>query len=106
MRKEPTSKRMIKKMIDSMELRWDIEIMAHNKNPKGIVEGKCPSFSLNHIAHAQMGSWLMYFIPHRCFPIPKLIELVKGAFHPTTRVVRDLKGNAILSLKPSLMIII
>lgn len=47
-----------------------------------------------------MGSKLMYFIPHICFPIPKLIEIVKGAFDPTLRVVKDAKGKVVLSLDP------
>jgi len=81
---------MMRKMIDSMELVWDTEIIAHNKNTKGMAEGKCPIFSPNHIAHSPMGSRIMYFIPHRCFPILELMELVKGAFDPTTRVARDL----------------
>ena len=90
MTKTPTSRRIVKNMIDSMELLWDIEITVHNKNPKGTAKGKCPAFSPSHIAHAPMGSGLMYFIPHRCFPIPKLIELVKGAFDRITRIARDL----------------
>jgi len=80
----------MKKMIDLMEFIWDIEIMIHNKNPKGTAEGKCPTFNPSHIAHAPMGLRLMYFITHKCFPILELIELVKGAFAPMTRVTRDL----------------
>lgn len=89
--------------MDLMELLWDIEVIAHNKNPKGMVEGKCPNFNFNHIAHSSMGLGLMYFIPHRCFPIPELIEIIKKAFDPTTRVARDLQGNTILSLDPNLV---
>lgn len=96
-----TSRKIVKKMIDLMELLWDTKIMTHNKNPKGTAEGKCLAFSPNHISHAPMGSGLMYFIPHKCFLIPKLIELVKCAFDPITRIARDLQGNAILNLDPS-----
>lgn len=101
MSRAPTLGRVVRKMIDSMELLWDTKIIAYNKNTKGIVEGKYPTLSPSHIAHALMGSRLMYFIPHKCFPIPKWIELVKGAFDPTTKVAKDLQGNAILSLDPS-----
>lgn len=101
MSRAPTSGRIAKKLIDSMELLWDTEITAHNKNPKGTPEGKFPTFSPSHITHAPMGLGLMYFIPHRCFPIPELIELVKGAFNPATRIARDLQGNVILNLDPS-----
>lgn len=45
-----------------------------------------------------MGLGLMYFVPHRCFPIFELIELIKEAFDPSTRITRDLKGNNILCL--------
>lgn len=85
-------------MVDSMELLWDTEITTSNKNLKGIAEGKCPIFIFNHIAHSPMGLSLMYFIPHRCFPILELIEVVKGAYNSTTRVARDLQGNTILIL--------
>lgn len=84
--------------MDSMELLWDTEITAQNKNPKGTAEGKCPNFSFNHIAHSPMGSGLMYFIPHRCFLAPELIEIIRGAFDPVTRIVRDLQGRTILNL--------
>lgn len=95
-----TSGRIVKKIVDSMELLWDMEITTSTKNPKGIAEGKCPIFTFNHIAHSPMGLGLMYFVPHRCFPILELVEVVKGAYDPATRVARDLQGNAILSLDP------
>lgn len=97
----PTLEKVVRKVIDSMELLWDTKIIAQNKNPKGIAEGKCPIFGFNHIANSPMGSGLMYFIPHRCFPIPKLIEIVKGEFDPTTRVVRNLQGKVVRNLDPT-----
>lgn len=92
--------RTIRKVVDSIELLWDIEITTSNKNLKGTAEGKCPIFTFNHITHSPMGSGLMYFVPHQCFSIPELIEVVKGAYDPTTKVARDLQGNTILSLDP------
>jgi len=89
-----------KGVIDSMELLQDTKIIAQNKNSKGIAEGKCPNFSFNHITHAPMGSGLMYFIPHRCFPAPELVDLVKKGFDSTSRTVRDPQGKIVLSLDP------
>lgn len=56
--------RIFRKVVDLMDLLWDIEITTFNKNLKGTVEGKCPIFTFNHIAHLTMGSGLMYFVPH------------------------------------------
>ena len=96
----PPQAKNAKGVIDSMELLQDTKITAQNKNPKGIAKGKCPNFNFNHIAHAPMGSGLMYFIPHRCFPDPELVDLVKKGFDSTTRTVRDPQGKVILSLDP------
>jgi len=85
----PPQTKVAKGVIDSMELLQDTKIIAQNKNPKGTVEGKCPNFIFNHIAHSPIGLRLMYFIPHRCFLALELVELVKRAFDSTSRVVRD-----------------
>lgn len=95
-----SSIKIVRKMMDSMELLWDTNITMWNKNPKGIIEGKCPNFSFNHIAHSPMGSGIMYFISHRCFLIFELVEVIKGAFNPATKIARDLQGKNILSLDP------
>lgn len=74
-------------------------------NPKGIVEGKCPIFRFNNIAHAPMGLSLMYFISHRYFPAHELIELIKGAFDPLEMVVRNFHGKIILNLVPKAIVV-
>lgn len=96
----PPSRNTTKKVIDNMESLWDMGIIVQNKNPKGIIESKYSIFGFNHIAHALMGLGLMYFIPHRFLPAPELIEVIKGAFDPVERVVRDLHGRVVLSLVP------
>lgn len=85
----PPQTKVAKGIIDSMELLQDTKLTAQNKNPKGIAEGNCSNFSFNHIAHAPMGSGLMYFIPYRCFPTSELVDLVKKGFDSNSRIVKN-----------------